>query len=108
MSCAVRIVSLTILSIFFVFLCSTLEGFYVDDALQGQGVYTYEDGGVLHGTYMEGELNGPAQEFDQEGRLVFKGQYRDNIRCGICWIYYPVCLTLFSCHSCRACLMVHN
>lgn len=54
-------------------------------------MYTYEDGGVLHGTYADGELNGPAQEFDPEGRLIFKGQYRDNIRCGICWIYYPVC-----------------
>ena len=31
---------------------STLEGYYVDDALQGQGVYTYEDGGVLQGTYV--------------------------------------------------------
>ncbi|TSO15265.1 Histone-lysine N-methyltransferase SETD7 [Bagarius yarrelli] len=67
----------------------TLEGFYIDDALQGQGVYTYEDGGVLHGTYADGELNGPAQEFDPEGRLIFKGQYKDNIRCGTCWIYYP-------------------
>lgn len=74
--------------------CSTLEGFYVDDALQGQGVYTYEDGGVLHGTYVDGELTGPAQEFDPEGRLIFKGQYKDNIRCGICWIYYPVRFTL--------------
>lgn len=69
---------------------STLEGFYVDDALQGQGVYTYEDGGVLHGTYVDGELNGPAQEFDGEGRSMFKGQYKDNIRCGECWVYYPV------------------
>lgn len=69
---------------------STLEGFYVDDALQGQGVYTYEDGGVLHGTYVDGELNGPAQEFDTDGKLIFKGQYKDNIRHGICWTYYPV------------------
>lgn len=70
--------------------CSTLEGFYVDDALQGQGVYTYEDGGVLHGTYKDGELNGPTQEFDGERRLVFKGQYKDNNRCGECWVFYPV------------------
>lgn len=74
---------------FFFFDGSTLEGFYVDDALQGQGVYTYEDGAVLTGAYVEGELNGPAQEFDGEGRLMFKGQYRDNSRCGECWIYYP-------------------
>lgn len=39
---------------------------------------------------MEGELNGPAQEFDGEGHLVFKGQYKDNNRCGECWVYYPV------------------
>ena len=71
-------------------LLSTLEGFYVDDALQGQGLYTYEDGGVLHGTYVDGELNGPAQEFNGEGTLVFKGQYKDNNRCGECWVYYPV------------------
>nr|XP_020466898.1 histone-lysine N-methyltransferase SETD7 isoform X3 [Monopterus albus] len=76
---------------FFFFDGSTLEGFYVDDALQGQGLYTYEDGGVLHGTYVDGELNGPAQELDGEGRLVFKGQYKDNNRCGECWVYYPVC-----------------
>lgn len=69
---------------------STLEGFYVDDALQGQGLYTYEDGGVLHGTYVDGDLNGPAQEFNGEGSLVFKGQYKDNNRCGECWVYYPV------------------
>ncbi|KAI4879319.1 hypothetical protein NFI96_022624 [Prochilodus magdalenae] len=67
----------------------TLEGFYVDDALQGQGLYTYEDGGALHGSYVDGELNGPAQEFDAEGRLIFRGQYKDNVRCGICWVYYP-------------------
>lgn len=62
----------------------------MDDALQGQGVYTYEDGGVLHGTYVDGELNGPAHEVDAEGRLVFKGQYSDNSRCGACWVYHPV------------------
>ncbi|XP_045850968.1 histone-lysine N-methyltransferase SETD7 isoform X2 [Meles meles] len=75
---------------FFFFDGSTLEGYYVDDALQGQGVYTYEDGGVLQGTYVDGELNGPAQEYDTDGRLIFKGQYKDNIRHGVCWIYYPV------------------
>ncbi|XP_056143031.1 histone-lysine N-methyltransferase SETD7 [Lampris incognitus] len=74
---------------FFFFDGSTLEGFFVDDALQGQGIYTYEDGGVLHGTYVDGELNGPAQEFDGQSRLVFKGQYKDNSRCGECWIYHP-------------------
>ncbi|XP_023133628.2 histone-lysine N-methyltransferase SETD7 [Amphiprion ocellaris] len=74
---------------FFFFDGSALEGFYVDDALQGQAVYTYEDGSVLNGTYMDGELNGPAQELDGEGRLVFKGQYKDNSRCGECWVYYP-------------------
>ncbi|KAL4641733.1 histone-lysine N-methyltransferase SETD7 isoform X2 [Arapaima gigas] len=74
---------------FFFFDGSTLEGFYVDDALQGQGVYTHEDGGVLHGTYVDGELNGPAQEYDTDGRLIFKGQYKDNNRCGVCWIFYP-------------------
>lgn len=74
------------------FFHSTLEGYYVDDALQGQGVYTYEDGGVLQGTYVDGELNGPAQEYDTDGRLIFKGQYKDNIRHGVCWIYYPVSL----------------
>ncbi|XP_035388330.1 histone-lysine N-methyltransferase SETD7 isoform X4 [Electrophorus electricus] len=73
---------------FFFFDGSMLEGFYVDDALHGLGVYTYEDGGTLHGTYVDGELNGPAQEFDPEGHLVFRGQYKDNIRCGICWVYY--------------------
>lgn len=72
------------------FTFSTLEGFYVDDALQGQGMYTYEDGGVLHGTYVDGELNGPAQELDGEARLVFKGHYKDNNRCGECWVYHPV------------------
>ncbi|XP_075471127.1 histone-lysine N-methyltransferase SETD7 isoform X2 [Ascaphus truei] len=68
---------------------TTLEGFYVDDAMQGQGVYNYEEGGALHGTYVDGELNGPAKEFDTDGRLIFKGQYKDNIRHGVCWIYYP-------------------
>ncbi|XP_004073641.1 histone-lysine N-methyltransferase SETD7 [Oryzias latipes] len=74
---------------FFFFDGSTLEGYYVDDALQGQGVYTYEDGGVLNGMYVDGELNGPAQEFDSEGHLSFNGQYKDDARCGECWIYYP-------------------
>lgn len=62
----------------------------MDDALQGQGVYTHEDGGVLTGTYVDGELNGFAQEVDGEGRMVFKGQYKDDIRCGECWVYHPV------------------
>uniref|UniRef100_A0A8C6QRP0 Histone-lysine N-methyltransferase SETD7 n=1 Tax=Nannospalax galili TaxID=1026970 RepID=A0A8C6QRP0_NANGA len=79
---------------FFFFDGSTLEGYYVDDALQGQGVYTYEDGGVLQGTYVDGELNGPAQEYDTDGRLIFKGQYKDNIRHGVCWIHFPVSLSL--------------
>ncbi|MGH0127016.1 UNVERIFIED_CONTAM: hypothetical protein FKN15_027876 [Acipenser sinensis] len=74
---------------FYFFDGSILEGYYVDDALQAQGVYTYEDGGVLHGTYLEGELNGPAREYDAEGRLIFKGQYKDNTRHGMCWLYYP-------------------
>lgn len=71
----------------------------MDDALQGQGIYTYEDGGVLHGTYVDGELNGPAQEYDSDGRLIFKGRYKDNIRHGVCWIYYPVSLL--------SCLLLH-
>ncbi|XP_012689857.2 histone-lysine N-methyltransferase SETD7 isoform X1 [Clupea harengus] len=73
---------------FFFFDGSTLEGFYMDDSLQGQGVYRYEDGGALHGSYVDGELTGPAQEYDQDGRLIFKGQYKDNIRFGLCWFYY--------------------
>uniref|UniRef100_A0A8C5P8F4 Histone-lysine N-methyltransferase SETD7 n=1 Tax=Leptobrachium leishanense TaxID=445787 RepID=A0A8C5P8F4_9ANUR len=73
---------------FFFFDGSTLEGFYVDDALQGLGVYTYEDGGALHGNYIDGELNGLSQEFDPDGKLIFKGQYKDNIRNGVCWIYH--------------------
>uniref|UniRef100_A0A8C5S217 Histone-lysine N-methyltransferase SETD7 n=1 Tax=Laticauda laticaudata TaxID=8630 RepID=A0A8C5S217_LATLA len=81
---------------FFFFDGSTLEGFYVDDGLQGQGIYTNEDGGTLHGNYIDGELNGPAQENDADGRLVFKGQYKDNIRHGFCWIYYSVSWIVFS------------
>lgn len=81
---------------------SALEGFYVEDALQGQGLYTYEDGTVLHGTYVDGELNGPAQECDAEGHLMFKGQYKDNNRCGECWIYYPV--SQLSAHSGSFCI----
>ncbi|KAM3612496.1 uncharacterized protein V6R79_009175 [Siganus canaliculatus] len=73
---------------FFFFDGSTLEGSYVDDALQGHGTYTYEDGGVLRGMYVDGELNGSAQEFDGEGRLMFKGQYKDDRRHGECWIYH--------------------
>lgn len=69
----------------------------MDDALQGQGVYTYEDGGVLQSSYVDGELNGPAQEYDTDGRLIFRGQYKDNIRHGVCWIYYPVSLATAPC-----------
>uniref|UniRef100_V9KF86 Histone-lysine N-methyltransferase SETD7 n=1 Tax=Callorhinchus milii TaxID=7868 RepID=V9KF86_CALMI len=73
---------------FYFFDGSTLEGNFVDDALQGQAVYSYEDKSTLHGTYIDGELNGPAQEYNSEGQLTFRGQYRDNIRCGVCWIYF--------------------
>lgn len=72
------------------FFRSTLEGFFVDDALQGQGIYTNNDGGILYGTYVDGELNGPAQEFDGDGCLVFRGQYKNNNRCGESWFYHPV------------------
>ena len=68
----------------------------MDDSLQGQGVYRYEDGGALHGSYVDGELTGPAQEYDQDGRLIFKGQYKDNIRFGLCWFYYSVSATLLT------------
>ncbi|CAF91934.1 unnamed protein product, partial [Tetraodon nigroviridis] len=71
------------------FFHSTLEGFFVEDALQGQGTYTNNDGGILYGTYFDGELNGPAQEFDGDGCLVFRGQYKNNSRCGECWFYHP-------------------
>lgn len=70
--------------------CSTLEGYFVEDALQGQGIYTNEDGGILYGTYVDSELSGPAQEFDGEGCLVFQGQYKENNRCGECWLFNPV------------------
>lgn len=73
---------------FFFFDGSILEGYYVDDVLQGQGVYIYEDGGVFQGMYVDGELNGLVQEYDIDGRLIFKGQYKDNICYGVCWIYY--------------------
>ncbi|XP_061408422.1 histone-lysine N-methyltransferase SETD7 isoform X1 [Lethenteron reissneri] len=73
---------------FFFFDGSTLEGHYVEDVLQGQAVYTAEDGSTVHGTYVDGELHGSAREYDPEGRITFRGQYRDNLRCGLCWIYF--------------------
>eukprot|EP00051_Salpingoeca_urceolata_P004935 m.68995 g.68995 ORF g.68995 m.68995 type:complete len:506 (+) comp13945_c0_seq2:97-1614(+) len=46
-------------------------------------------GSRLEGTYEDGLLNGPAVERAADGSLLFRGQYRDNVRCGRCSFYMP-------------------
>uniref|UniRef100_A0A8C4R5A3 Histone-lysine N-methyltransferase SETD7 n=1 Tax=Eptatretus burgeri TaxID=7764 RepID=A0A8C4R5A3_EPTBU len=74
---------------FYFFDGSTLHGNFVDDALQGKAFYTNEDGSTIHGTYSDGQLHGYAEEHDPDGRLTFSGHYQNNVRCGLCWIYFP-------------------
>jgi len=66
---------------------SSLSGIFKDDALNGKGLYTYEDGSCLVGTYTDGELNGPAEEFDQEGKLTFRGSYMASMHHGLCYFW---------------------
>uniref|UniRef100_A0A8C4N884 Histone-lysine N-methyltransferase SETD7 n=1 Tax=Eptatretus burgeri TaxID=7764 RepID=A0A8C4N884_EPTBU len=71
-------------------LSSTLHGNFVDDALQGKAFFTNEDGSTIHGTYSDGQLHGYAEEHDPDGRLTFSGHYQNNVRCSLCWIFFPV------------------
>jgi len=73
---------------------SSLAGHFIDDELQGKGVYKHEDGRKTVGHYMDGMLNGYTEEYDENGELIFKGNYVDNVRHGVCHIYdsYGGCL----------------
>jgi histone-lysine N-methyltransferase SETD7 len=41
----------------------------------------------VEGQYVDGELHGPAHEFNSYGQLVFKGCYKHNVRYGLCCLY---------------------
>ena len=62
----------------------------MDDNLEGHGVYLFADGSRMEATFESGLMNGPAQEFDSSGKLMFSGHYTDNVRCGNCWCYKQV------------------
>lgn len=56
--------------------------FFKDDLIEGEG-YLYDNGQVtFKGTWVAGKRCGFGQEF-QGGKLLFKGQYKDDVRNGI-------------------------
>jgi len=67
---------------------STLSGTFQDGCLHGTGHYLFEDGSSMVGTYENGELNGPSKEYDGNGKMTFMGQYKNNVRCGLCHFYF--------------------
>jgi hypothetical protein len=61
---------------------SSLKGKWVNDELDGIGVYSDADGSIRENTYSEGSCTGPGKEFDPDGYLVFDGMYKDGARHG--------------------------
>lgn len=76
---------------------STLEGRFEGDGLQGEGIYTHEDGSYTISEYKDGEMNGHAKEYDHNKKLVFEGNYQENERIGLCHFYDEFQGHLFGC-----------
>ena len=62
----------------------------MEDNLEGPAVYVFADGSRMEVMFQGGSMTGSAQEYDPDGMLTFQGQYRDNIKCGMCWYYKQV------------------
>lgn len=66
---------------------SSLSGNFVNDSLEGRGLYLYDDGALMVGTYKQGELNGYSEEYDSDAMLTFAGNYKENVRTGVCHFF---------------------
>jgi len=74
---------------------SVLQGKWFNDDLNGFGWYYSPDSGTIRGEYLNGELCGLVSEYDLSGRLVYEGNYEDNMRNGFGTLYVPDDKTLF-------------
>lgn len=64
----------------------SMKLFFKDDLIEGEG-YLYDNGQVtFKGTWVAGKRCGFGQEF-QGGKLLFKGQYKDDVRNGYGTLY---------------------
>lgn len=66
---------------------SSLTGTFKSDQLHSQGTYTYPDGRKMIAHYVNGELNGPFTEYDENGELSAKGEHKDGRRIGFLQIF---------------------
>lgn len=89
----------------------TYEGQFVHGARQGDGQLRFADGSIcrgqfhanmphgrceyfdpedktiMTGTYVNGELHGPASQVDEAGRLIFRGCFAHDVRIGVAEVF---------------------
>ena len=58
------------------------EGQYINGFKNGKGkeYYTYKGQPLFEGNYLNGKKNGKGKEYDDEGNLIFEGEYKYNHR----------------------------
>ena len=66
---------------------SHLSGSFMDDVLEGKGIYTRDDGTQIISQYHKGELHEESMEYNTVGDVTFKGCYNDGTRDGFCIAY---------------------
>lgn len=68
---------------------SSLKGIWDKGELNGLVRYDTADGCSMVGMYRDGEFSGPVEEFDEAGELVFRGNYKANVRSGQGQLFSP-------------------
>ena len=61
---------------------SNLAGLYVLDMLEGRGIYNYSSGRKMVAQYLNGELDGPFTEYDENGSVALRGVHKHDKRVG--------------------------
>ena len=60
-------------------------GSYEKDKLNGKAKVIYNDDTSIEGYFKQGVLHGFCRKFDEKGRLVFIGNYKNGRPFGVCW-----------------------
>lgn len=55
-------------------------GEFKDDAINGQGELTFADGGKIIGKFKAGKKHGYCTEYDESGKIVDKGYFRNGVK----------------------------
>lgn len=61
-----------------------IEGYFIDDELEGKVIMKFDDGSKLETVMCCGETDGAFEKIDASGKLMEKGSYKNGVKHGRC------------------------